>query len=204
MTISMSRLPSSLRRQREKSAFALRRQKATILIALVAVSGTTLLVEPWESRPNVDWWQGVEAIIGIATLAVAVLLWVGETTENWESSLPKRLKAVYLFEGQPVMVCEDSCLAAETDIRAMAQQMGAQINGGRNLELSPVFDIVSPRTETLPGAGTVRRYEIRMSLSRLPQRVAEIRQGEDDPIAVIRRHIVGGEVIDETVSGYTL
>lgn len=185
-----------------KWAFAWKQQRTILVWASAAFVVALLVVQPWTTQPRTAWWQALDAILGAATLAVAVIVWFGELNESWEHSLPKRLKVVYLFEGRPVMVCEDSVLTAESDIRSMAQQMGAQMNGERNLKLGGIIDSVTPRIEQVPGVGRVRRYEIRVTLTSLPEKVEAIRR--KDSTAVLVRRIVGGEVVDEPMTDYHL
>lgn len=183
-----------------KLRFGVRKQKGLILGFGAAGLATILALQFW----GVDWWGAVEAIIGIATLAVAFLVWIGEFSENWEESLPKRLKVFYLYEGKPAMVCEDSVLLAEGDIRAWGLQVGAQIAGEQQLKLSPIFESLPPRIERLPDVGPVRRYQIRMNLDSLPKRVKDRREEAGKSGDVIVRRIVGGNVDERWVSSYPL
>ena len=184
---------------RTKWRFAWGRQRGIILMGAGALIVTTLLVRPWSANPQLGWWQWMEAICGVATLAVALIVWWGELTENWEHELPKRLRVVFLFEGKPVMVCDDAPLISENDIRAMAQQIGSQMNGGNNLKLHPILAPLPPVIEHRPGIGPVRCYEIRMTVSELPSSMAAPRNSS---VSVFRKwQIRDGSVTESLEPG---
>jgi len=171
-------------------SFAWHRQRSVILCAVTAVVITTLWVRPWHQQPAIGWWQCMDAICGVATLAVALIVWWGELTENWEHQLPKLLRVEFRFEGHPVMVCEDAPLITENDIRAMAQQIGKQMNDGNELKLRPTFVPRPPFVDRRASGGPIRRYEIHMCLKELPESLIAIR--ESQPHAFIEWRVVDG------------
>ncbi|MDZ4778776.1 MAG: hypothetical protein SGJ19_00820 [Planctomycetia bacterium] len=175
---------------------AWQKQRAIMLCAIIAVIVTGLIVQPWKQQPWLAWWQWMDAVFGVATLAVALIVWWGELTENWEHNLPKRLRVVFLFDNQPVLVCEDAPLITETDIRAMAQQIGKQMNDNKELSLRPFFEPLLPIIDRQSKTGPVRRYEIRMTLKELPTSLAERRNS--DPSLIRKVWPVANGVEQET------
>lgn len=119
-------------------------------------------------------WQWADTIVGLLTLFVAAVVWYGEAAEDWEASLPKRLRAVFLHDGQPAMICENAVLVSENDIRAWAQQVGAQMAGERQLALAPFFTLGEPCLIE-DGSQVCKLYEIHLHLRNLPARVVQIR-----------------------------
>lgn len=181
--------------------FAWARQKVAIRLGLVAFLGVLVLycVGPiWnfifqtqDLLANSGVLPGVTAAFTVATFVVAVLVWWGETKEDWEESLPKRLTVFFLYEEQPAMVCEDASLVAEGDIRAMAQQLGAQIVGQRTLVIDPFLTIKEPLL-LLTADGWIKRFEIHMSLGELPTIVADKRSEQKCPsLLCVRRKVDG-------------
>lgn len=158
-----------------KWSFAWKQQRSIIACACAAVVLTTLVVKPWQPQPQLGWWQWMDAICGVATLAVALIVWWGELTETWERSLPKRLRVVFEFEGNPALICEDAPLASEADMRALAQQIGRQMNDNRDLKLRTFSEPASPVIRSA-GSQTVRQYELILRLRELPETLVERRQ----------------------------
>lgn len=87
----------------------------------------------------VDWvstlWVPVEPYVSLLTLGIALFVWYEQTREEWEEDhLPKKLTVEFFYDGKPVMRCEKAQLAGEADIRALAQQIGLQMNDLQNLQ----------------------------------------------------------------------
>lgn len=144
------------------------RQRAVIIAAAAVTAVSVLVVGPWNAKPRLEWWQWLDAVLGVATFAVALLVWWGECTENWERSLPKRLRLVFIYEGQPAFICENASLTSEGDLRALSQQIGKQMNDNCELKLRPFSEPLPPRiTDT--ASGPVRHYELRTTLSEMPK-----------------------------------
>ena len=176
-----------------KLRLAWQKQRTVMICAMIAVAVTTVVVQPWSNQSRLVWWQWMDAICGVATLAVAIIVWWGELTENWEHNLPKRLRVVFLFENQPVLICEDAPLMIEADLRALAQQIGRQMNDGKDLTLRPFIEPLSPHIDQDAIGGPVRRYEIRMTLKELPASLAERRKSDPSAARKVWRVVHGIE-----------
>ena len=116
----------------EQLKFGFRTQRTKILSMAVLLCVAFFII-----KPEGKWWEAMTEIVSLATLGVALLVWIAEFGENWEQNLPKRLDVIYLHKGKPAFVCENATILSESDLRAMAQQMGAQIIGERFLQLYP-------------------------------------------------------------------
>lgn len=112
------------------------------------------------------------------TLVVACLVYWNQTNQDWESSLPRRLWAEFVADGEVVMVCEDASHIDDGDARSLAMQIGRQMSGG-DLKLSPMFDFIGPEV-VQTNAGWIRRSRICIHLADVPTKISEHRQA--DPI----------------------
>lgn len=89
------------------------------------------------------WNRSVGPLVGLATLFVAIAVWVAELTEEWRNQLPKRLTVNFVYsvndELKTVMRCEQAHLSDIADVRALGQQIGSQLvdldAGNRHIEL---------------------------------------------------------------------
>jgi hypothetical protein len=70
-------------------------------------------------------------------------VWYQQLREEWEEDyLPKRLTAKFYFHDKLLMCCEKAFLAGESDIRALAQQIGSQMNNLKQLQfVAPAVEI---------------------------------------------------------------
>ena len=174
MTESPRRLLRWLRIKWKVSAFALTRHWFLIVFAL-AIMAISFAI--WPDGP--PWWN--EALLGIVTLAVAILIWFGEAEQDWTESLPKKLDVIFRFEGRVVMHCRRATLPGESDIRTWGVAIGAQMNGGKpNLVYEPYMHISPPVTMHERGTEPYRLYIIEFTLTALPQRVDDLDQREPE------------------------
>lgn len=120
--------------------YAREKRAGHILIVFCVVLLTLLIVRPIFIAPmsaNTDWWDWAEPIIGCLTLGTAFSVWLGELRQDWENNLPKRLNIYFHYNGNNRLVCTGLRVAAEGDIRALAQQVGKQMNGNILLDFDP-------------------------------------------------------------------
>ncbi len=76
-----------------------RTQRWAIVTGLLAVAAAFAYWNPWTQGGGL--WAWLEPVLGAATLAVAVAIWLGELREEHERTLPKRLTAVFEYgEGE--------------------------------------------------------------------------------------------------------
>jgi len=146
-----------------------------LLIRLVVPIVVAVVVLPLF---GVDWWKYASAIFGTLTLVLAACIWIGQMVDRWRASLPKELSVSFNFQDRLVMRCERAYLASEADIRAWAQQLGAQMatkEGCGMARLSFRPDIVQEpaRVERLDGQ-YVLSYEVRYNLREVPDNLKEL------------------------------
>ncbi|MCA9167057.1 MAG: hypothetical protein KDB23_05295 [Planctomycetales bacterium] len=139
------------------------------------------------------WSNRLQPVFELTTLMFAFLIWFSNQRSRWEESLPKRLSVTYVFDGRPVMRCERATLIDESDIRAMAQQMGAQMAGGR-LAFGPVVNIVAPSVERIEDGTAIRCYGMSFHLTELPDCIRELSSTQGQGVLV--RRVVGHEFVD--------
>jgi len=151
------------------------------LLLLLAVMGLTLwLVARFLGEPVSLHWSFLEPVIGVATLAVAAGIWIGERKQDYVESLPKQLTVVFLYPPDPptnarhrvAMVCERAYLAGESDIRAWSQQLGGQMVGNQQLSFSP-FIAVEPGRLDWDAGQAVLHYSSVFELLHLPDGVGK-------------------------------
>ena len=155
-----------------KLRFAIRTQWTTVLLIVVlAIFGFIILVLP---TPGTSVWNAIQTVSGFVAFCLPIIYFL--LTDRWEEELPKRLDVEYRYKGSTAMLCENATLVAEGDIRAMAQQIGAQLIGERFLQMSQIVDLSGPNTEPEREAGNtfIRRYGITIYLTALPKHLSEI------------------------------
>jgi len=126
---------------------AIPRRNRGLVVAFVlvgALSSAVVGAMEWAGWLG-GFWSIIEPLLGIGTLAMAGLIWVGEETERFAAELPLRLTVRFKLGDQDLMVCEEAFLAAESDIRQWGMQIGSQMaakmlgrSGGVMLDLHPV------------------------------------------------------------------
>lgn len=92
-----------------------------------------------------DWWDYIDPLLNLLTLGVALFVGIQQLRRSWEEYLPNRLTVHFYYEGREVMRCEKAYLANESDIRALGQQIGAQMADTQHLKLvAPMVEISPP------------------------------------------------------------
>lgn len=113
------------------------RTRYKIICALFSIPVMAWIFQPWTGNLKVAWLDWGESLIGICTLAVAIVVWFEELKHEREEALPKKLTASFYFENWLVLRCDKAYLAAVSDIRAWSQQLGRQMINNVNLEFEP-------------------------------------------------------------------
>lgn len=93
-------------------------------LAVAAIFGSRFLRDAWTGR-----W---DAVLGITTVTLAVLIFVMGMSSRWTDSLPLRLTVDYQLVGKdgstrPLMIAFDVPLAGVADIRGFSQQIASQM-----------------------------------------------------------------------------
>jgi hypothetical protein len=136
------------------------KQNRILFAALAAAVIAVLLLVKYKfliyscNSSNSDVWNNIiDPVITIATFVIGLLLGIYGLTNQWKNGLEKRLSVCFIFSPTEDMNavntnllkdkiyllsgCFESYLLNENDIRAFAQQIGAQINKGRTLKFLP-------------------------------------------------------------------
>jgi hypothetical protein len=143
--------------------FALKETRARILLAAAGTAAVLLLFQ----RLGLSW-DLTEPVVTFLTLFVALAVGYQQMREEWEEDhLPKRLTALFYFNGKEVMRCENARLAGEADIRALTQQIGLQMN-----KLKENLKFAAPDVEVSPPVvsqnGDYVHYVAKVHLFELP------------------------------------
>jgi hypothetical protein len=149
-----------------------------------------------------DTWGKLTAILSAASIGVGLLVWLTEAKQDWEDSLPKKLNAIYWLDGElgserPFAACMDATLSGESDLRAMSQQIIAQICSSQRLAFAPRFDILPATIDRKTGT---KKYTVYVYLTELPQNIIDLQKQQIK--AGILRGISGGRWQDETIPDF--
>ncbi|MEQ1826570.1 MAG: hypothetical protein ABL921_11520 [Pirellula sp.] len=148
-----------------------------IYVTVLVVVGIVIACFGWNAVAVAgDWWGKCSALLGVAAIGVATLVWIGEINEDWEESLPKTLTAVFFMYGPeesrtPIMACINASLTGESDIRAMGQQIGLQLNEKKPLDMTPSIKVLEPYVDKESG---IKRYMAYFYLDQVPQAVQKL------------------------------
>lgn len=116
---------------RERRMFLL----VAVLLSLISVWVSVHTTGNWTS------WNTWDIFLTLATFGIGVAVFWGESIEDWEERLPKRVTVYFQTEGRTRMVCYLAHLAHEGDIRNWGQQIGSQMCGMARLDLRPLFNV---------------------------------------------------------------
>lgn len=129
------------------------------------------------------------------TFVVACFVFLNQKRTDWEESLPRRLWAEFVVDGDLVMLCEDASHIDDGDARSLAMQIGKQMSGGE-LKLLPMFDFVGPEVVMTEG-GWARRSKIRIHLLEVPNEISKFRNLNERPAACFVRWQKNGKWIPD-------
>jgi hypothetical protein len=150
---------------------ALDRPVPAVVITNLPPAGSARQPAPLASLAPPQWadfltrWQ---ALVGVATLAIACLVWLGELREDWESQLPKRMSVYFFSNGKPVIICRNIWLAGADDLRNWGQQVAAQAAHERFLDFNPDVAARTPEIVRAPDGTVCKHYSVRFHLTKLP------------------------------------
>ncbi|MCW5933526.1 MAG: hypothetical protein KIT45_04395 [Fimbriimonadia bacterium] len=119
-------------------------------------------------------WEWFERMFAYITFFVALLLWRGQKRAEWIDYLPNRLTVTFYCklnatdEYVQVMQCREAILSNESDIRALSQAIGMQMNGGP-LTFIPAKVEIDPY-ELNKKRGFLH-YRVRIYLTKLPEKL---------------------------------
>lgn len=73
-----------------------------------------------------NWLINAQSFLSVGTLLVALSVWWGEISEDWQNDLPKRLSVFFFYKDRPLIVCRYVWLAGADEIRTWGQQVALQ------------------------------------------------------------------------------
>ncbi len=104
-------------------------------------------------------------------VTAAVVLWQ-QTRQQWiEDYLPNRLTVHFYYKEREVMRCQKAYLSHESDIRALSQQIGAQMVGEQLKFRAPAVYISPPVVERKE---KYVHYTAKFVLTDLPQQLRSL------------------------------
>ena len=131
------------------------------------------------TAPDSIWNGFLNAVVGLGTLFTAFAVWWEEVGQDWRSSLTRRLSVKFVYQGRLVMYCQEAHLANEGDIRALSQQIGAQIAEIRQLDLKIPSVEFSTGEVTRSMSGEFQlHYTAKFELTNLPDKLKAL--GNDE------------------------
>jgi hypothetical protein len=124
------------------------------------------------------WTDYLDPFVGMAVLIIALALWFGETRQDWRNSLPRRLSVVFRYcddkGDREVMRCVRAGLASEADVRALAQQIGAQMVAGQLDFRAPNVKQSGGNVEVAEDGDVYRHHVVTLELRKLPSALADL------------------------------
>jgi len=119
----------------------------------------------------IGWLINAQSIISFGTLLVALLVWWGETQEDWIDSLSKKLSVFFFFKDRPLIVCRYVWLAGADEIRTWGQQVAKQAqppsSNQPNLDFFPDVETREPILLLGPKDEVWKHYSVCFRLSKL-------------------------------------
>lgn len=159
----------------EKLNYFWKESKWEVFIAVLFTSLTLIWVgktndgSPFYVGDMSCWYSAwIDPVITIATLLVAIFVWVDSRLEAWKKSLPKKLDVHFVFDGKYILSCYNANLVGEHDIRALGQQIGAQMNGS-NLDFYPMVSTSQPKIKKTGSNKSFLGFEVSFTLKKMPE-----------------------------------
>ena len=178
--------------------YAWRKQWWLILLVVAALLWCAHVfwchILPSMDLSNMGWWNVYwNAVAGVLTLLVAVMLWWNDMERQRRETLPKRLDVEFREDnhaGRVVLRCDNAIISAAGDERAFAQQIGAQMCGG--VRILPM-EVAGLHFEYL-GLQEEGKNEHHHYLIRIPLRMSELKEE-------LQKAKIGAEKEDKTHAG---
>jgi hypothetical protein len=163
--------------------YALRHQRSQIVIVivflLIVLAGSAYWNElhfpnTFSDTPNslIGWLINAQSILNFGTLLVALFVWWGETQEDWENDLPKKLSVFFFDKDMPLIVCRYVWLAGADEIRTWGQQVAKQAQPPSehmqpNLDFGADVETGKPILLLGPGGEVWKHYSVCFRLTKL-------------------------------------
>lgn len=144
--------------------FAGKRQLLLVTTTVVFMVSAAWAAKAWAGFQN--HWAWFDPMLTLGTLGAALLVWLGEARQDWEQGLDQQITVEFNKDGKSIYRCERAPLIDEPP-RAWAQQIGRQMNGGKDLEFWP-FPKASPIHTELHAGKWVRHRRIWFELQKMP------------------------------------
>lgn len=124
------------------------------------------------------WNNDLDQMVSLATLMVALFVWWGEIVQEWRNRLPKRLTINFQYVDEnnniiTVMECIKAHLSGISDIRALGQQIGMQMNKKQQLDFRAPFVIQDEGIiQSDEEMGYYLHYHVTFTLTKLPENLS--------------------------------
>ena len=137
------------------------------LATLITLLAFVLCIYDPAIYQKVDW---SEPILGGLAFIFSLMVFINQMRIEWESNLPKRIDVYFNYEGRTVMKMENGSIPEGTDLRAWAQQIGAQMGKTRKLQFLPSVEMAKPVIQKDKRIKEVYKlYPVTYILTELPQ-----------------------------------
>ncbi len=155
----------------------------------------------------IGWLINAQSIISFGTLLVALLVWWGETQEDWIDSLSKKLSVFFFFKDRPLIVCRYVWLAGADEIRTWGQQVAKQAQPSSpnqpNLDFYPDVETREPILLLGPEGEIWKHYSVCFRLWKLNPiltdytrdnpgycRYQNLAENQPDPKDILQKEVV--------------
>jgi len=128
-------------------------------LSIIVIAAVILLVYLFIINGAIDdlWPSGysdsdffskfIDPWIAILTFLIAAIIGLMNMRRQWEDSLPHTVTIHYCHQDRIYASFYDAKVISENDIRDVAQSLGRDINGGRNLKLTSYNTLIGPHIE---------------------------------------------------------
>ncbi|MCA9750446.1 MAG: hypothetical protein KC414_15150 [Romboutsia sp.] len=87
------------------------------------------------------WTNIIDPLVTLLTVSITIIVYLTNARKNWEDNLEKRLTVHFMYKDKYMMSCIQAFLTGTGDIRQWGQQIGRQMNGGKNLDFFPYMTL---------------------------------------------------------------
>ena len=124
------------------------------------------------------WSSHIDPFVGIATLVVAIAVWLAQTWERATDKLPKRLSVSFVLEDEEIMRCDLAYMTDASAIRELGQTIGRQMLDPVDVRAmipfcAPLIRLREREVCVIEGEGPVQHYSVVFKLTKRPATLAE-------------------------------
>lgn len=101
--------------------------KIQVLLFLATLLGSIWYFQRNNESLSKQWSEWIDIVIALATLLVAISVWINEKIVDWKKSLPKKLNVQYKMGETTYASIKNAPLSGEDDIRAWGTSLAGTI-----------------------------------------------------------------------------